>query len=192
MKRSEVNEAVRRATAFFHLNGWSLPPEPAWDVPDFGLGCFEREGLILVNLAEEAEYCEKLMFAQKNQLTPAHCHPNKKEDIICRNGTLIVQVWPENPYTASPDAQFQVQVSNKMCKVRSGEKVKLKAGERITLIPGVYHAFYPESDGCINGEISTANDDQNDNFFQNSGIGRFSEIEEDEPALVDLISDKWK
>lgn len=190
MKRSQVNEAVRRATAFFQANGWSLPPNPAWDVTDFGLGCFEKEGLVLLNLANEAEYCEKLMFAEKHQQTPAHCHRKKKEDIICRHGLLVVQVWPESPATADPGASFRVQVNNNMRSVFSGQELRLKAGERITLEPGVYHLFYPESEGCIISEVSTANDDLNDNFFVNPDIGRFSEIEEDEAALVKLISDQ--
>ena len=35
----------------------------------------------------------------------------------------------------------------------------------MTLVPGVYHEFYPLSDECIIGEVSTANDDLHDNFF---------------------------
>ncbi len=35
----------------------------------------------------------------------------------------------------------------------------------MTLVPGVYHEFYPVSAECIIGEVSTANDDLHDNFF---------------------------
>ncbi|MDZ7605424.1 MAG: D-lyxose/D-mannose family sugar isomerase [Cyclobacteriaceae bacterium] len=55
----------------------------------------------------------------------------------------------------------------------SGDKVILDSGERITLVPGIYHEFYPVSDQCIIGEVSTANDDLNDNFFVNDQVGRF-------------------
>ena len=34
-----------------------------------------------------------------------------------------------------------------------------------------------------------ANDDLRDNFFLNPGVGRFPGIEEDEPALVKLVSE---
>ena len=190
MKRSKVNEAIKKATAFFESNGWTLPPEPAWDVTDFGLGRFEQEGLVLVNLADEPEYCEKLMFAEKNQQTPAHCHKKKKEDIICRKGTLMVRIWPDKPDEKDFPLTFQVQVNNKMRSVKSGETVRLTSGERITLVPGVYHAFYPESEGCIIGEVSTANDDLHDNFFLDPNIGRYSEMEEDEAPLVKLIHEK--
>src|SRR3546814_2239307 len=97
MKRSEINYAVRLASKFFERNGWVLPPKPAWDVTDFGLGNFRKEGLVLVNLAAEPEYCEKLMYAWRDQTTPAHYHKQKKEDIICRAGQLAVTLWAEEP-----------------------------------------------------------------------------------------------
>lgn len=190
MKRSQVNEAVREAAAFFQSNGWTLPPDPAWDVTDFGLGHFKSNGLVLVNLANETEYCEKLMFAVKNQQTPAHCHQKKKEDIICRKGELMIQVWPEHPEEADFPFTFQVQVNNTRRAVRSGEVLRLTSGERITLEPGIYHAYYPESEGCIIGEVSTANDDLNDNFFLDPGVGRYPKMEEDEPPLVRLVYEK--
>jgi hypothetical protein len=188
MKRSQINSAIQRATEFFQVNGWILPPNPAWDVTDFGLGDFDREGLVLVNLADEPEYSEKLIFAEKHQKTPAHCHHKKKEDIICRVGLLVVEVWPETPATCASGTTFQVQINNEKYSLNAGSRIRLKAGERLTVVPGTYHSFYPELDGCIIGEVSTANDDINDNFFVNPKVGRFSEIEEDESALVKLIS----
>ena len=74
--------------------------------------------------------------------------------------------------------------------IQSGDKVILNSGERVTISPLVYHAFHPESEECIIGEVSTANDDLNDNFFVNEEIGRYPEVEEDEPALIRLLSDK--
>ncbi len=56
----------------------------------------------------------------------------------------------------------------------------------MTLVPGVWHAFWPTSDECIIGEVSTANDDRHDNFFLDPRIGRFPGIIEDEPAQVRL------
>jgi D-lyxose ketol-isomerase len=66
----------------------------------------------------------------------------------------------------------------------------LEAGSRVTLVPGIYHEFYPTSEECIIGEVSTANDDLHDNFFVNPEIGRYPKLEEDEPALIKLVSDK--
>jgi D-lyxose ketol-isomerase len=81
MKRSVINTAIESARKCFGKNGWFLPPNPKWDITDFGLGSFAESGLVLVNLAEEAEYCEKVMYVMKNQLTPTHTHKKKKEDI---------------------------------------------------------------------------------------------------------------
>lgn len=189
MKRSEINTAYAEAKACFAEGGWALPPHPRWDITDFGLGDFDKFGLILINLAEEAEYCEKLMYARQGQVTPLHTHVKKKEDIICRRGVLALELWPERPDAASRGQGFTVQVNGASAHVQAGEPLLLKAGERITLTPGIYHAFWPKTDGCIIGEVSTANDDANDNVFVDSNIGRFPGIEEDAPVEIRLISE---
>lgn len=189
MKRSDINGLIRSARACFETHGWTLPPNPRWDVTDFGLGDWRRSGLVLINLAEEPEYCEKLMYAREGMTTPAHCHRRKKEDIIARWGTLAVQVWPSLPVEGEP-RPFQVRINGEPREVHAGEIVDIRAGERITLVPGVYHEFAPVTDECIIGEVSTANDDAHDNFFINPDIGRFPHVEEDEPALVKLLSDR--
>src|SRR4051812_37498106 len=97
MKRSEINRAYLQAQACFQAAKWYLPPDPKWDITDFGLGDFNRCGLTLINLATEPEYCEKLMYAHQAQRTPCHTHRRKKEDIICRGGTLILWLWATRP-----------------------------------------------------------------------------------------------
>lgn len=189
MKRSEINRAIKDSKSYFEKNGWTLPPHPRWDVTDFGLGSFKDFGLILVNLAEEIEYCEKLMYAAKNQVTPAHCHKSKKEDIICRKGRLVIQLWASDPEDNQRKGVVNIKINGQNISVDSGDKVYLNSGERITIFPHVWHLFHPDSEECIIGEVSTANDDRNDNFFANKAIGRFSEIEEDEPSIIKLLSD---
>ncbi len=189
MKRSEINALIRSAQSCFTAHEWALPPRPRWDVTDFGLADWRNFGLVLVNLAEEPEYCEKLMYAQKGMTTPAHCHRKKKEDIICRWGRLAVQVWAGVP-NESGEREFSMPIDHEPVTVKSGQIIELPAGSRVTLVPGVYHAFYPLSDECIIGEVSTANDDLNDNFFVNSDIGRYPNLDEDEPAILRLLSDK--
>lgn len=188
MERSEINYAVRSATNFFERNGWVLPPNPAWDVTDFGLGIFRKAGLVLVNLATEPEYCEKLMYAWRDQTTPAHYHKQKKEDIICRAGKLAVTLWSGDPENGIQE-QLLVKINGENREVTSGEPIVLMAGERITITPLLWHAFYPVSAECVIGEVSTANDDANDNFFWDKEIGRFPEIIENETPLVKLLSD---
>jgi ABC-type sugar transport system, auxiliary component len=190
MKRSEINRAFRDASAFFARHHQALPPEPRWDITDFGLGDFARFGLTLVNLAEEPEYCEKLMYARRGQTTPCHTHAKKKEDIICRVGELTLELWPAKPDSPStPPGGLVVSVDRAPRTLAPGEKLVLAAGSRVTLVPGVWHAFFPSSEECVIGEVSTANDDLRDNFFADSEVGRFPGIDEDEPALVRLVSE---
>jgi D-lyxose ketol-isomerase len=189
MKRSAINRLVRSAKKCYRAHGWALPPKPRWDVTDFGLGNWRKFGLVLVNLAEEPEYCEKLMYAQKGMTTPAHCHRKKKEDIICRWGRLAVQVWAGLP-SKNPGKRFRIPVNHELYEVKSGTVLELEAGSRVTLVPGVYHAFCPLTAECVIGEVSTANDDLHDNFFVDASIGRYPGIDEDEPALVRLVSER--
>lgn len=188
MKRSEINSLVRSARTRFQNHYWALPPNPKWDVTDFGLGDWRKWSLVLVNLATEPEYSEKLLYAADGMTTPAHAHKLKKEDIICRWGRLAVRVWAKFP-AKSVGIEFSIPIDHEPCTVTSGDLITLEAGSRVTLVPGVYHEFYPLSDECIIGEVSTANDDLHDNFFVNPGVGRYSVVEEDEAALVQLVSD---
>ena len=190
MKRSAINRAYRDALACFAAHHWALPGKPRWDITDFGLGDFGRFGLTLVNLATEPEYCEKLMYARGGQTTPCHCHAKKKEDIICRCGSLMLKLWPSKPLSgAAMPPDFGANIDGEPARVRAGEPLVLGAGSRITLVPGVWHQFSPEGGECIIGEVSTANDDTGDNFFLDPAVGRFPEIEEDEPPAVRLIWD---
>lgn len=188
MRRSDINQLIRSAQRCYREHGWALPPKPRWDVTDFGLGSWREFGLVLVNLAEEPEYCEKLMYAQRHMRTPAHCHRGKKEDIICRWGELAVQVWSGPPGHAGRQ-NVTLPLNHEPIDVPSGTVIELEAGSRVTLVPGVYHEFYPVSAECIIGEVSTSNDDLHDNFFVNPDIGRYPGIEEDEEPVARLVSE---
>ncbi len=183
MKRSEINQLVRDASVCFEAHGWALPPNPRWDVTDFGLGDWRRYGLVLINLAEEPEYCEKLMYARKDMTTPAHTHHVKKEDIVCRWGRLQIRLWTHS------DRPVEFKLDGEPKIGAEGGLLTLEAGQRVTLFPGIYHEFAPLTSECIIGEVSTVNDDVNDNVFLNADVGRYPQIEEDEPPIVRLLSD---
>jgi len=187
MKRSEINAIIAHATEVFARHGWALPPNPRWDITDFGFGDFDRYGLVLINLTEQPEYCEKLMLNGHNQHVFAHTHRRKKEDIICRFGTLAVQVW-DNPQQ-KVGSRFRLQRNGVPTETASGDVVFLRSGERVTLTPGIYHAFWAVGDYCVIGEVSTVNDDEHDNVFVDAGVGRFPKIDEDAPALARLVSE---
>lgn len=190
MKRSQINRALTDAMRCFKAARWALPPKPRWDVTDCGLGRFEEVGLVLVNLAEQPEYCEKLMYSKRRQVTPMHAHRKKKEDIICRSGRLAIELWSGHPKrTRKGDALILLRNGERV-EVYSGEPIILEPGERVTIVPGIYHTFWPESPEAVIGEVSTANDDANDNFFADPNIGRFPEIDEDEAPVVRLLWEK--
>ncbi len=181
MRRSEINTIIQQAADAFERHYWAFPPVPKWDVTDFGLGDFSACGLVLINLAEEKEYCEKLMYATKGQITPRHHHKHKKEDIISRWGTFCIALY---------GGTGRVQVNGEMRSYNTeGEEFILHAGERITITQDMDHAFWPTTEYAILGEVSTCNDDVGDNIFFDERVGRFSDITEDEPACIRLVSD---
>ena len=47
----------------------------------------------------------------------------------------------------------------------AGGLLKLDPGESVTLVPGVWHAFWGEGGDVLIGEVSTVNDDLTDNIF---------------------------
>jgi hypothetical protein len=187
MKRSQINKALNDAITCFKSVNWVLPPEPRWDVTDCGLGNFDAVGLVLVNLSEQPEYCEKLMYSKFHQVTPMHAHGRKKEDIICRAGRLAIELWKGHPERTMKGEVFALDRNGVKVDVRSGEQLILEAGERVTISPGIYHAFWAESPEAVIGEISTANDDVNDNHFVDPAIGRFPAIEEDARPVARLV-----
>jgi len=190
MKRSVINRALAEAAAVFARAGWALPPQPRWDVTDCGSGEFDRCGIVLVNLAEDQLYCEKLIYLRPGQTIPLHTHRVKQEDIICRHGALKMELWAGHPAQTRVGEPFSLKRNGVAFTAQSGVPFELAAGERVTLVPGVYHRFEPAAAGTVIGEVSTANDDLHDNIFADPAVARFPGIEEDEPATVRLVSDR--
>jgi D-lyxose ketol-isomerase len=86
------------------------------------------------------------------------------------------------------DADVVVPTDGVIKTLPAGVKLKLEPGESITLMPGVWHAFWAEGKDVLIGEVSTVNDDRTDNIFAEP-IDRFSTVEEDEAPLHLLVSD---
>ena len=70
------------------------------------------------------------------------------------------------------------------------ENIKLTPGESITITQYLYHDFIMPKEGgpVLLGEVSMCNDDENDNCFYEK-MGRFPEIEEDEPPYRYLCTE---
>ena len=171
-----------------------------WDITDYGEGRFDEMGLFLFTLRNgslgdlEAGrgmcYAEKLMISRENQLSPMHRHVVKAEDIINRGGaTLALELFASDPDgDPDPHAPITVRCDGTPRTLDAGGILKLAPGESVTLMPGDWHAFRGDGGDVLIGEVSTVNDDLNDNVFREP-IGRFSAIDEDvEPDHL-LVSD---
>jgi hypothetical protein len=175
-----------------------------WDITDYGLGKFDELGLFLFTTrnGNQADlkrgggmlYAEKIMISRKDQLSPMHRHYLKAEDIINRGGgKLVLELFmPNEEGGIDESAQVKVPVDGMIRTLPAGGLLKLEPGESVTLLPGVWHAFWGEGKDVLIGEVSTVNDDLTDNIFVQP-IGRFAEIEEDEPPKHLLVSDydRW-
>ena len=211
MKRSEINQRIREAERLFQDAGLFLPewahwtPEEwkanaercheiaaaglGWDLTDFGRREYRDTGLLLFTVrngyqgaANPITYAEKLMVVLENQVTPMHFHWNKTEDIINRGGgELVLELHMARRGTEDLSAEpFTVYRDGLRLDCAPGQEVRLAPGQSITLYPWLYHTFHAEGATCIVGEVSSVNDDTADNRFLES-IGRFPEIDEDEP-----------
>ena len=172
-----------------------------WDVTDFGLGEFAKTGLTLFTIRNgppdapdpgAKDYCEKAMLVRPAQVTPCHFHFAKIEDIIVRaGGRLVVRLNNSTAEEALDEAgEVRVQVDGITRTFPPGGELVLTPGESVTLPPRLYHAFWgAEGDEpVLVGEVSRVNDDANDNRFLEP-LGRFPEIEEDQPAEFVLCTE---
>ena len=219
MKRSELNSIMREAVAFIGKHGFKMPPFVTWtldewkrkngeyleikenmlgwDITDFGSGDFSKTGLLMITLRNgnyhdpkyAKPYAEKLLISDELQVTPYHFHWKKMEDIINRGGgTLVLKCYNSGPNGEMLDTPVTIYMDGRAFTVPAGKRIEVQTGESITLPTGQYHSFWAEGGKCLIGEVSCPNDDNIDNRFYDN-IGRFPEIEEDEPILYPLFSE---
>jgi len=170
-----------------------------WDVTDFGLGEYAKKGVLLFTIRNGSlenlramkgkTYCEKILICGVDQLVLHHYHKSKTEDIINRGGgdLEIILHW------ADENGRFQGRDVSVSCDgveriVAAGGTVVLTPGQSITLEPLQYHQFRALGKPVLVGEVSTVNDDANDNFFYEP-VGRFPQIEEDQAPYRLLMTD---
>jgi D-lyxose ketol-isomerase len=175
-----------------------------WDITDYGQGRFGEMGLFLFTVRNGSEadlrrgggmcYAEKIMISRQDQLSPMHRHIVKAEDIINRGGATLALKLYESDAEGKIDhgAEVTVATDGVVRRQGPGEVLRLAPGESVTLLPGNWHAFWGEGGDVLIGEVSTVNNDLTDNIFAEP-IGRFAEIEEDEPPRHLLVSDygRW-
>ena len=219
MKRSELNQILRDAVAFIEEMKFLLPPFAywtpkewetrgheydeirdnmlGWDITDFGHGDYQNLGLLMFtirngnfdNTKYVKPYAEKLLIVEEGQVTPCHFHWSKMEDIINRGGgDLIVEVYNSDANEGLADTDVDIYMDGRHFTVKAGATVRVRPGESISIQSGMYHKFWAEGGKTLLGEVSKVNDDRVDNRFYEK-MGRFPEIEEDEPALYLLCNE---
>lgn len=164
-----------------------------WDITDYGLGNFDQVGFSLITIRNgnrkkanqyRKTYAEKLLYLREGQYAPNHFHWIKMEDIINRGGgNLLIRVYnslPDETLDRKSDVTLHLDGVTRM--VSAGTQIVLKPGESISIQPFLYHDFAiePGTGAVLIGEVSECNDDNTDNRFEQP-IGRFPQIEEDEP-----------
>jgi D-lyxose ketol-isomerase len=172
-----------------------------WDITDFGSGDFDRCGLFLFTIRngtlDELKrqggkvYAEKVLICRPEQLTPAHFHFQKMEDIINRGGgRLVLRFWQADADEGLSPADITLALDGVSRTLSAGEEVVLAPGESVCIPQRVYHDFWAaENAGTVLvGEVSRVNDDRTDNRFLEEA-GRFPEIEEDEAPFRLLVGD---
>ncbi len=173
-----------------------------WDITDFGSGDYAKIGLFIftirngtldaLRVGRGKAYCEKVLVADVDQATPMHFHWAKTEDIINRGGgNLLIQLYNATDDDSLGESDVTVSIDGTKRTVKAGAIVTLCPGESITLTSRLYHKFWGAESRVLIGEVSLVNDDNTDNRFYEP-VGRFPEIEEDEPALHLLVTDYAK
>lgn len=159
MKRSEVNQIMKKAISFCDEMNFKLPPfvywTPedwdakgkeydeirdnmlGWDITDFGSGDYSKIGLLMITLRNGnfndekyvKPYAEKLLIVEEEQITPYHFHWSKMEDIINRGGGNLLI----KVYASTEDEQLSedpVMIS------KDGLNMEVEAGTVVKLLPG--------------------------------------------------------
>ena len=165
-----------------------------WDVTDFGGDDFTNFGAVLFTIRngdykdpqQGTPYAEKVIILMPGQRLPLHFHWVKTEDIINRGGGIISMQLFNSLVDDSIDNDSEVCC---FCdgvekKIEAGRVFNIMPGESVTLKPGIYHRFWAKKDSgmLVCGEVSSINDDVNDNKFAEP-VERFSVINEDERPL---------
>ena len=177
MKRSEVNEARKRALEMLKSANIAVTEDEAanLEVADFGLGRLESEGLEIVVYENNDRYCAKELLLFARQTCPEHEHPpvqgkqGKQETFRVRKGEVYLYV-PGEP-VGSPKAKPPTQYYTIF------NEIALKPGEQYTLAPETLHWFQAGDEGAIVSEFSSPSIDEAD-IFTDPNVKRLPVIED--------------
>jgi D-lyxose ketol-isomerase len=168
MKRSEINDSIDKALAFFDAMQFPLPewarwsPEDwikagtaykqardlrlGWDVTDFGSGTLAQVGRTIFtlrngkhgNAPSTRTYAEKVMCLFPGQKSVIHAHRMKCEDIICRGGGKVMIQIWDS------DRNHQLSPLPVTTSI-DGNQIVFEAGTTIALAPGMSICLPPRT-----------------------------------------------
>ncbi|MBK5201929.1 MAG: D-lyxose/D-mannose family sugar isomerase [Spirochaetaceae bacterium] len=166
MKRSEINEIIKKMEELLKQYKFSLPPfckwtpeewliknnefdeirnnKLGWDITDFGAGDFSKCGFALITLRNgnqndennQKVYAEKLIMLQSNQTAPLHFHWKKSEDIINRGGGTLLITL----FNSNKEGE---KLNSDVLVHTDGRAYYVKSGTSIKLEPGESITLYP-------------------------------------------------
>ena len=178
LKQKNTPEEIKKA----HLG---------WDVTDFGLGNFSSFGRVIFTLRNgfihngefTKPYAQKIMYMSEGQKSPIHYHQSKTEDIVnWGEGNIVVRLWPKSKQGTLAKNNVSIFLNWENREIGAGEKIILKPGDSICIKPHTFHQFWCQENTkhTISMEISSVNNDLNDNFWLEE-IQRYPTIIEDQP-----------
>ena len=166
MKRSKINQAIKKLEQMAQTCGFKLPPfcsftpqdweskgveydeicenKLGWDITDYGMGRFDEMGFSLITIRNgnvkndkyTKPYAEKLLMLTQGQYAPMHFHWSKMEDIINRGGGNVLI----RVYNSTPEGEFD-KTDVKVCM--DGRAFIVPAGAQVKLTPGESITIYP-------------------------------------------------
>jgi D-lyxose ketol-isomerase len=160
-----MSDYRERAAAELAAAGIVLAPaeRDAIEVADFGLGAFEREGLVLLTYVNTDRYCAKELLLLPGQTCPQHRHPpvagrpGKQETFRCRRGEVYLHVEGEPtpaPAATPPGDHYDLL-----------HEIHLRPGEQHTIPPDTWHWFQAGPEGALVSEFSSTSRDEADIFL---------------------------
>src|SRR5882672_7327810 len=168
MKRSEVNAIMREADAFFAKQGFYLPPFAHWSPEDW-----KKKGPEVAEIVDRRLGWDITDFGRND---------------FCTCGITLFTICNAAPDETLADTPVTLSLDGVSRTVDAGTGLRLQPGESASMPPYCYHQITGRHDRVMVGEVSLVNDDDRDNRFLEK-VGRFADIEEDEPPVFLLRQD---